>query len=110
MEHLTSAVAGLSELIRPYCFQVATAIVATLLFLYGESINRRIRILLRNKPFVLRVSIFIVVCAFGYGALTVACAALFARLLNQLSAIVLAPTVLLAFVVVGVLAERERKI
>ena len=110
MQYLTSAVAWLSEQIRPYSFQVATAIVATLLFIYGASINRHIREKLRGKPFVLRVSIFIAVCAFGYGALTVAAAALIAKILYGLNAIVLAPAVVLSFVVIGMLAERGRHI
>ena len=71
IQQLGAAVNWLSDQVRPYSFQVATAIVATLLFIYGESIHRFVRdkLGLKNKPFVIRLCMLIALCAFGYGAL-----------------------------------------
>ena len=102
MNALAHIAMAISDLIHPYLTQVALALVATLLFIYGENIHALVKRPIAKQHFLVRVSILIVVCAFGYGALSV--------LLASLDRVSLAPVVCFCFVIVGILAERKRQI
>lgn len=96
--------------IRPWLWQTAMALVATVLVIYGEDINALARKIFRNQPFLIRLGIFTLICAFGYGALTVLSAKLLAYILGSLNNVLLAPTVILAFIGVGLLAQGKKQI
>lgn len=83
------------------------AIVATLIFVYGNDLNRFVKRQVRNKHFLVRLSIFVLVCAFGFGLATVLGMTLISRLLQRLDRELLAPVVLAIFVGIGFLAERK---
>lgn len=95
--------------LKPYTLQVSVALVATLLVIYGNVINRGVRLLIRPYPMVLRISVFVLLCTVGYGALTVWCAGQLQVLLGMIPDVVLGPTVVLAFIILGFLAERFHK-
>ena len=96
--------------VRPHLMTVAIMIVATLLVLYGNNINAVVKRNINHYPFVVRVIIFILLCAFGYGLLTNLLSPFLASQLAQLSNLYLAPAVLLISVALGVLAERKRQV
>ncbi len=95
--------------LKPYTAQLAVALVATLLVIYGDRINKTVRLLVRPYPFILRISAFVVLCTLGYGALTVWGASQLKMLMGSLPDVYFAPVVLLAFIILGVLAERYHK-
>ncbi len=95
--------------LKPYTGQLAVAMVATLLVIYGDAINKTVRLFVRPYPFILRISAFVVLCTLGYGALTVWGAGKLKVLMTALPDVYFAPVTLLAFVVLGFLAERYHK-
>ena len=97
-----------SQWMRPRLVMICTALVATVFIIYGSSLNRMVRKLVRRWHFVVRLLAVVVICAFGYGFLTVFLGAILARGVGGLSDGVLFPTVLVFFLVVGVLAEQKR--
>ena len=100
----------LADGVRPHLVKVAMALVATTLFLYGGHIHAAVRKSIQGLHFVIRVLILIAVVAFGYGALSVVLALLLADLLATVSSAWLVPTILIAVLVLGILAERKNKI
>jgi len=110
MNIVLSLVGRLSSALRPHVRGVALAIVAALLVVYGNDINRAVKRRFRDRPFVVRTAVFVLLSAFGYGALTVYAAPVLARWLAGLSGAWLAPVVLAAFLALGVLAERKHQI
>ncbi len=95
--------------LKPYSGQLAVALVATLLVIYGDTINKTVRLLVRPYPFFLRIAAFVVLCTLGYGALTVWGASKLKMLLSSVPDLYFAPVMVLAFVILGFLAERYHK-
>ena len=101
---------ALAHWIRPYVGQIAVAIVATLLVIYGEDINAAIKKRLQKNHFLIRVLIFILVCAFGYGALSVLLTKLLTLFLDRLDSFQFVIVLTLFFFVMGILAEHKKHI
>ncbi|WP_246624564.1 DUF3392 family protein [Oceanobacter mangrovi] len=95
--------------IRPYNSQVALALVATLLVIFGDRINGSVRRLVRRYWVVVRVAAFIALCTFGYGALTVWIVPILARGLLHIPGQWYGLTITVGFIVLGVMAERFQK-
>lgn len=98
---------ALSHWMSPYLWHICLAMSATILAIYGSSINEWLRKTIKGYHFLLRVTIFVVVCAFGYGLLSMLLAKALAALLEELPSAYLSPVVIGAFVAVGILAERH---
>lgn len=98
----------LSEWMRPRLLTICTALVATVLIIYGNNLNRIVRNLVRRWHFAVRLLAFVLICAFGYGFMTVFLGSVLARGLGGLGNGVLSPVVLVCFLVIGVLAEQKR--
>ncbi len=109
MSILTDILTGLSGWIRPHLTFVASALVATLLVIYGNNINRAVWALVRGAHFVIRTLVFVLLCAVGYGALTVFLIPFLRRLLLAAGPIWMGLLVVVAFLVVGWLAERHSR-
>ena len=89
---------------------IALALVATLLVIYGDALNRLVKKQLRPYPRFVRILGFVLMCAFGYGALTVLFTPVFANWLGLLPVKWLAPIVAGLFFLVGWLAESKRQV
>ena len=98
-----------SAYLRPHSGQMAVALVATVLVIYGDAINRTVRIFVKPYPFILRISAFVVLCTLGYGALTVWGAGQLKGFMVTIPDMYFAPAVLAAFITLGFLAERYHK-
>ena len=73
--------------------------MTTLLVVFGDEINGFVKKRIRSSNFVIRTAAFVMLCVFGYGLLATAGA----------SAVRSLPlTVIAAFIVMGMLAERKR--
>ncbi len=95
--------------LKPYSGQLSVALVATLLVIYGDAINKTVRLFVKPYPFILRISAFVVLCTLGYGALTVWGASKVKMLMSALPDVYFAPTLFVAFIILGFLAERYHK-
>lgn len=96
--------------LRPYISSVAFMVVATLLVLYGNTINGMVKRAISHYHVVFRVLIFILLCAFGYGLLTRLLTPFLAAQLASLSNLYLSTVIALITVALGVLAERKRQV
>jgi len=95
---------------RPYQYQSALAIIATVLVIFGNDINSAIKKLVVRQHFIVRTSVFILVCAFGYGLLTVWLTSLLAQQLAKLPDLYLLPVVFTVFFTLGIYAQKQRHI
>jgi len=111
IQHLMAGVAGMpvfvSGTMRPYLSQIAIAVSATLLAIFGSDINAAVKRVVREWPLVLRIVIFVLLVAFGYGAVTLMVSHFLAGMLMQLDDRYLSAVIVLAFVCIGALAEHK---
>ena len=109
MSWLSDILIHANDWLKPYSLQLSVAFVATLLVIYGDAINKTVRIFVRPYPFLVRITTFVVLCTLGYGALTVWGSGQINKLVHQLPSALFAPVVVGAFIVLGILAERFHK-
>jgi hypothetical protein len=101
---------GVGHWFRPYQYQSALAIIATVLVIFGNDINNAIKKLVAKQHFIVRILVFVLVCAFGYGLLTVWLTSILAQQLAKLPDLYLVPVVLATFVTLGMYAQKQRHI
>lgn len=99
-----------SQSIRPILPQVAIAITSTLLAVFGGAINGWFKLLIRKRHFIVRVAAFVLLVAFGYGALNLVLAHLLSQMLVKTDDLWLAPVILVVFIIIGIMAEEKRQI
>lgn len=110
MEYLNDFAAWLAGVLRPHLQVTSMALVATVLSIYGGNINAAVKQQIQGLNVVFRLLIFIALCAFGYGVLTVFLAELIRMLLEDLSPMSLVIAIVGFFTLVGILAEQKKKI
>lgn len=110
MELIYDVLFALADWIRPHSDNIALALIATLLVVYGDDINQMVKKQLRPYPYLIRLVGFVILCAFGYGALTVYATPVIESLISRIPALYLAPATVSLFLLVGLLAERRRQI
>jgi len=110
MSFLTGLLIDLGSVIRAYNSDIALAFVASLLVIVGGDINRYIKNRVRSTHFLIRMSVFIAVCTFGYGVLTILLTKVITSQLAQLSSLYLPVVIIFGFVILGIYAERKRQI
>ncbi|WP_242467853.1 DUF3392 family protein [Halorhodospira neutriphila] len=92
---------------QAHIHDIALGLVATLLVIYGSSINRAFARTVRPYPWLVRVVGFVLLCAFGYGMLTALLTPLLAEALLYIETRWLGVGLLAALLVIGWLAERR---
>jgi len=90
--------------------EIALAMVATCLVIYGNNLNNYIKSVVSSWPFIAHISVFILMCTFGYGLLTIWLQPILTTGLKQVTLSYLPLTVLAVFILLGVLAERKRQV
>ncbi|WP_320822365.1 DUF3392 family protein [Reinekea sp.] len=109
MDLITSLLAEISSWFRPHLTFIASTLVLTLLAIYGARLNRAIWVLVRGAHFVVRTLMFVAFCVFGYGAATLLLIPLLRRLMLSAGSLWLGLVVIAAFLLLGVLAERQSR-
>ena len=99
-----------SQSIRPVLPYVSVAFTSTILAVFGSEINGVVKRLVRRRTFVIRVSAFVALVTFGYGALNLALAHLISQMLMGANDLWLCPVVVSVFIGIGVLAESRKQI
>ena len=100
----------LGQLFRPYQYQCALALIATVLVLTGNEINNAIKHIVRKQHLIIRTAVFVLVCAFGYGLITVWLTELLSLQLAKISNLYIIPVIVTAFTLLGVYAQKQRHI
>ncbi len=107
---MTAFLVELGQSFRPYQYQTALAIVATLLVIFGQDINNSIRRVIAKQHFIIRTTVFIFICAFGYGLATLWLAELLSGQLAKISNLYIVPAVVVFFIFLGAYAQKQRHI
>ena len=108
MDIITDFIGRMSTAVRPHLGTIATSYALVLLVIYGDDINGAVKKRVRRYPFVARMLSFILLCTFGYGLLTIWLTRMLANAFLSMGDRYLAPVVVLAFVLLGMLAERKK--
>lgn len=107
---LSQALLKLSRWLHPYTYEVAMTIVATVLVVYGDVLNKKIKRLLSAYHFLIRTFVFVLICAFGYGALIVFVTPHVKNLVLLVPLTYRGLSIILMFLLLGYLAENRRYI
>ncbi|MDN4502814.1 DUF3392 domain-containing protein [Alteromonadaceae bacterium BrNp21-10] len=110
MEVVQSCLRQLSVWLQPYMGEIALTILATVLVVYGDVLNKHIKRLISPYHFVIRTTIFVLVCAFGYGLLIVFVTPFVKQLILMIPGLYRGITVVAVFLLLGYLAEHRRYI
>ncbi len=110
MVGLSAISAQLSTWLVPYLEQGAMMLVATLMVVYGDVLNRAVKAALKGYHLMLRMTLFMLLCAFGYGALALLATPLLVQGFKSLPYAMQGSALVLSFVLLGYFAERRRYI
>lgn len=100
----------ISRWLSPHFTVMSLMLMATLLVVYGDIINKHVKRVLAPYHFIIRTSLFVVLCAFGYGLLTIYGAPFLLHIIHYLPWHWQGVGFVAAFIALGVMAERRRYI
>ncbi len=107
MDFINHTLLSLTKWLRPYMDETAMAIIATLLVLYGDDINTHITKHIKSHHFFVRLTIYVALCAFGYGAVMVFLTDVLEIAFREMDPRLPGPIIASVFIVIGILAERK---
>lgn len=107
---LNELVQSCAEWLRMHLYEITLSWVAATLVIYGRELFTLLRDLIKKWHILLRVLVFILFCAFGYGWLTFQIAQFIEAQLAHAADLNLVVFTLVGFIVIGVLAERKKQI
>lgn len=108
MDLILSFNMDMAHKLRPYLQDISLALVATMLVIFGDHVNRILKRAVANWVFIARIGAFVLMCTFGYGVLTLWGQPLVYWLLTHLEPSLRPIVILFCFCLLGVLAERKR--
>ena len=100
----------ISRWVSQYYTELSLMLMATILVVYGDVINKHIKRMLAPYHFLIRTTLFVLLCAFGYGLLTIYGAPFVLHIIKYLPWYLQGVGFISAFILLGVLAERRRYI
>lgn len=100
----------LTHFLRQHLHDIAMSMIATLLVIYGSDINRFIKRLIKKQLFIIRLGIFVLVCAIGYGVATLFLAEALFKMLAAIPRQFLTLSILIIFILLGLTAETRKQI
>jgi len=107
MSLLLDFLATCSRFCRAHLSEIALAIMACLLVLFGSGFNRWIRRKIGSLNFVFRTLLFVVLCVLVYGLAILYLTPLLTQGLAYFGSYSLFPALLLIFLLIGILADRS---
>ncbi|UXJ52286.1 DUF3392 domain-containing protein [Pseudomonas citronellolis] len=107
MDFALDLIASASRWSRSHLSDIALAIMATLLVLFGPAINAWVQQRIGSLNFVFRTLLFVLICAVGYGLAMVFVTPWVAHGLSYFNNYTLAPVLLLLFFIIGMIADRS---
>jgi Protein of unknown function (DUF3392) len=100
----------ITTFLQQHLHDIATAIIATLLVIFGGDINRFIKRMIKKNHFIVRIGVFVLVCAIGYGIATLYLADFLLKMLAAIPRQFLTLGVAATFIVLGLIAESRKQI
>ncbi len=107
MELVLDLITTLSRWCRSHLYDISLAIMASFFVLFGPGINAWVQRSIGRLNFMLRMLIFVLICAVGYGLAIVFLTPWLAKGLGYFSNFTLSPVLLLVFFLIGILADRN---
>ena len=96
--------------LRPHIDDIAVAMIATALVIFGDHINELLRFLVKRQPLWLRLMAFIALCTLGYGAIAVWITPILESFLRGLPGWQMLLLVITAFIAIALLAQKQKKV
>ncbi|MEI6422937.1 MAG: DUF3392 family protein [Lentisphaerota bacterium] len=100
----------LFRFIRGHLMEIMLAYSATVLSVYGGDINNAVKKKIRKYNFFIRFGIFVALCTFGFGFLTLLIGKILVAFMSQLSNAWLISTIAGLFILIGLIAEERKHI
>ncbi len=108
-DQLVAIIAQLGNMLRPWAFDIATAMVVCLILVFSADVNCILRRHLLGHSFVLRTFVFIIVNAFGYGLLIVKATPWVARHIVAMPSHWMFLLIMTMFIFIGYWAQRNNQ-
>jgi hypothetical protein len=99
-----------NHLARAHLPELIMILAAAIVVLLDRPIRRSVHRIARPHGALLRFLIFLMVCSFGYAAITLGCAALLKIVLTINRGALMAPIALGILIAIGIIAERQREL
>lgn len=96
-----------SSWMKGYLNEIVLSIVATLLVIYGNAIMDFVKQQIGSLKLFLRISLFVAFCAFGFSFITSVASPFISNWMAQANPALLPFIVLLAYYLLGYLAQRK---
>ncbi|MBT0585616.1 DUF3392 domain-containing protein [Alteromonas oceanisediminis] len=110
MQTIHALLLQLTHWVSPYYTEIALTILATLLVIYGDVVNKNIKRQLQSLHFILRTLVFVLICAFGYGLLVIFLTPVVKQGLLMIPSLYRGTSIVAIFLLLGYLAEHRRYI
>lgn len=107
---MTMIIRDFSRWLHGHLMYISVALIATLMSLFTDEMNRFFKRLTKGAHFVVRFSVYVIVRAFAYGMLTIWGASILTRMLGRVESILLPFIVIASFLLLGLVAERKNHI
>ncbi|BBN59024.1 MULTISPECIES: DUF3392 domain-containing protein [Hydrogenovibrio] len=107
LAYVVKLLVGLSGLMRPYLSEIGLSMVATLLVIYGNDISLFVKQQIGSLKYFLRLTLFVLFCAIGFGIITAYLTPLFVSWLSHISNVWLGIAVIVTYYIIGLLAQKK---
>ena len=107
---LESGLYRLGQWLSPHLGDIALVFVVCIIGLYAGDVIKAIKRIVVGRHFLVRTLVFVLVSAFGLGLLTIWVSPLMAKALMLFGTTYLPVMVVVAFLLVGVLADRKSQL
>ena len=107
---MTEYVNDAADLLRQYGYEICLAWTAALLLVFGNNINKIVKNVAKSWHFLLRVLWFTLVCGFCYGLVPLFLAKFLHEQWITLENLHLLVSTAVAFIVLGIFAEKKNYI
>lgn len=110
MDMVLDWITVVSQWMRPHLSAIAMAMVATLLVIFGQGLTQLIKMQIGKYNFWVKLSLFVVISAFGFSLLSEFVIPLGVTQLASLSDVWLAPVIVAIFYGIGWIAQKKQMI
>ncbi|PLA75441.1 DUF3392 domain-containing protein [Hydrogenovibrio sp. SC-1] len=110
MEFILDWIGLASQWMRPHLSDIGMAMIATLLVIFGYNMTQLLKLQIGRYHFAVKITLFVVFCAFGFAILAKFAAPLLTAQLASISDNWLAPIVVATFYGIGWIAQKKQMI
>lgn len=104
---VTDFLSTLASWMKPYLSEIGLSMAATLLVIYGDNIVGAFKKQVGTLQFFLKITLFVLFCAFGFAFITSFITPLFVSLLHDISDVWLPVAVIGGFYLIGLGAQKK---